>query len=155
MKTKNKMLWALSALLVLGGCSSSATTTDDTAETESAAESHLYDNVEVIDAVTGSGKVNGQYAYAEAESADCTLEAVTDFYYNYWVDSGTKWAVIKYTDVDDKGVFINSGSVEINATMEDDGMNGYYVTDSEGESEYWPDGEGALLTWEELTADND
>lgn len=128
--------------------SASSTSSKDTVQEAVDAEKHLYDNAEVIDLMSGSGKNKiGTMTVCHAKQSDCTEDALSDWYMNYVkVNSDSKFHVIVYDDVADKGVYANGmGFIQkdIILTKESDGT---YATGDDAGSTYYTVGDDGKLS---------
>lgn len=125
---------------------------DDTVKEESSStsetkmqETHLYDRAEVVDVLSGGGEVIGQSSVITAKSTDCTIEALTDWYFNYVEKNDFNWCVIVYSDIPGKGVYSSSGYIEVNIGLEQDENDKSYMTGDDSESTmYIPEDDGTL-----------
>lgn len=137
--------WIL--IFILGGTGNNDSSTaktksvdneENTVETTSA-ESHLYDNAEVVDLMNGAGtKKIGTITVIKAKQSDCTEDALVDWYINYVKkNSDSNFHIIAYTDVAEKGVYSNGlGFIQKDITLIPDN-NGTYATGDDAGSTYY------------------
>lgn len=140
--------WLL--IFVIGGMgnsdSSSASITDasagdntitvGTANTTSRA--HIYDDAEVLDLMNGTGTEKiGTITVAKANQADCTEDALYDWYVDYVKkNSDSNYHVIVYNDIKNKGVYSNGfGFIQKDIAITSD--NGTYMTGDDVGSTYY------------------
>lgn len=113
-------------------------TVEKTTDATATAESHIYDNAEIIDMMNGTGTEKiGAVTVVRANQADCTEEALYDWYVNYVEQhSDSNFHVIVYNDVDNKGVYSNGfGFIQKDITITPD--NGTYMTGDDAGSTYY------------------
>lgn len=118
--------------------SSSVETADTTPET------HLYDNAEVLNMMNGTGTEKiGTVTVIKANQADCTEDALYDWYVNYVKrHSDSNYHVIVYNDIENKGVYSNGlGFIQKDITLTPD--NGTYMIGDDAGSTYYTVDENA------------
>jgi hypothetical protein len=118
--------------------SSSVETADTTPET------HLYDNAEVVNMMNGTGTEKiGTVTVIKANQADCTEDALYDWYVNYVKrHSDSNYHVIVYNDIENKGVYSNGlGFIQKDITLTPD--NGTYMIGDDAGSTYYTVDENA------------
>ena len=101
-------------------------------------ESHIYDNAEILDMMNGTGTEKiGTVTVVMANQADCTEDALYDWYVNYVKQhSDSNYHVIVYNDVENKGVYSNGlGFIQKDITITPD--NGTYMTGDDAGSTYY------------------
>ena len=161
--------WIIYLLIGLGGNSSdsSSSTTKDTpvvdntiavesnVDTTATTESHIYDNAEILDMMNGPGTEKiGTVTVVKANKADCTEDALYDWYVNYVKkNADSNYHVIVYNDVENKGVYsIGFGLIQKDITITPD--NGTYrIGDDAGSTYYTVDETTKTLTVQALMAD--
>lgn len=102
------------------------------------ATSHIYDNAEILDIMNGTGTEKiGTVTVVKTNQADCTEEALYDWYVNYVKQhSDSNYHVIVYNDVENKGVYSNGlGFIQKDITITPD--NGTYMTGDDAGSTYY------------------
>ncbi|MCD8049862.1 MAG: hypothetical protein LUG52_09805 [Clostridia bacterium] len=113
---------------------------NNTSKDETTAETHIYDNAEIKDAMNGfhSEKL-GEYSIVSVSSSEVTEDALTDWYFNYVAENDFNWCMILYTDkTDNTGVYAIKGYVEKDITFEVDEYGDYSVGDSAQSIVYVP-----------------
>ena len=161
--------WIIYLLIGLGGNSSdsSSSTTKDApvvdntiavesnVDTTATTESHIYDNAEILDMMNGTGtKKIGTVTVVKANKADCTEDALYDWYVNYIKkNADSNYHVIVYNDVENKGVYsIGFGLIQKDITITP--HNGTYrIGDDAGSTYYTVDETTKTLTIQALMAD--
>lgn len=116
------------------------------------AETHIYDKAQVKDVVNGSRtKKIGEYSIIEIDSKDVTIEALTDWYFNYVSVNDYNWCMILYTDKkDNSGVYAINGMIQKDVLFEQDKYGDYMLGDSSNGTIYGPTEEKTL---KEMTFD--
>lgn len=145
--------WIIYLIIGLGGNSSDTKTTTQTEpvndnaivvetevkdDTPTTTESHIYDNAEILDMMNGTGTEKiGTVTVVKANQADCTEEALYDWYVNYVKkNADSNYHVIVYNDVENKGVYSNGfGFIQKDITITPD--NGTYMTGDDAGSTYY------------------
>lgn len=99
-------------------------------------ETHLYDSAQVKDVMNGLGtKKLGEYSIIEAKSDEVTVEALTDWYFNYVAKNEYNWCMIVYTDKSDNtGVYSISGIVQKDVVFTKDENGDYFLSESNATS---------------------
>lgn len=113
-------------------------TATEMSETTETTGGHLYDNAEVLDMMNGTGTEKiGTVTVVKANQADCTEEALYDWYVNYVKkNADSNYHVIVYNDVENKGVYSNGfGFIQKDITITPD--NGTYMTGDDAGSTYY------------------
>jgi hypothetical protein len=100
------------------------------------AESHIYDNAQVKDVMNGSRTEKiGEYSIIEAKSDEVTVEALTDWYFNYVSKNDFNWCIILYSDKDDNsGVYSISGIVQKDVVFTKDENGDYSLSEADATS---------------------
>ena len=145
--------WIIYLLIGLGGNSSDTKTTTQTEpandnaivvdtevkdDTPATTERHIYDNAEILDMMNGTGTEKiGTVTVVKANQADCTEDALYDWYVNYVKkNADSNYHVIVYNDVENKGVYSNGlGFIQKDITITPD--NGTYMTGDDAGSTYY------------------
>lgn len=161
--------WIIYLLIGLGGNSSdsSSSTTKDASmvdntiavesniDTTATTESHIYDNAEILDMMNGTGTEKiGTVTVVKANKADCTEDALYDWYVNYVKkNADSNYHIIVYNDVENKGVYsIGFGLIQKDITITPD--NGTYrIGDDAGSTYYTVDETTKTLTVQASMAD--
>ena len=118
-------------------------------------EEPIYANAEIVDLMSGdNSKKIGTISVVKANQADCTEEALIDWYFNYVMDNkDCNYHVIVYNDISDKGVYGNALGYEngegfiqkdIELIKEDGGT--YAIGDSAGSTTYDVDYNNKTIT---------
>ncbi len=143
-----KLLSCLSVVVVaLSLCFLCACGSSDTTSSE---ESHIYDDAEVIDVMSGSGTNKiGEYSLIKVPEAEVTDEALVDWYLNYIVPNDFNWCVILYSDNEPMGVYGNKGSIEKDVKFDYDGTQYYLGSDDASDlaTMYSITDDGELIPW--------
>lgn len=94
-------------------------------------KTHLYDNAQVKDVMNGVGTEKiGEYSIIEASSDEITVEALTDWYFNYVTKNDYNWCMILYTDKsDNSGVYSIGGIVQKDVVFTKDENRNYSLSD--------------------------
>lgn len=94
--------------------------------------SHLYDQAEVKELMNGVGTEKiGEYSIIEAKSEDVTIEALTDWYFNYVTKNDFNYCLIIYTDRNDNsGVYSIEGVVEKDVIFTKEENGTYAISDA-------------------------
>lgn len=111
-------------------------------------EFHLYDWARVRPMMNGirTEKI-GEYSVIEADSSECTEEALADWYYNYVAKNDFNCCFILYTDKDEKvGCYATDIFVQKDVEIEQDEYGDYYLGDSDNATTYGPSEDGKTLT---------
>ena len=111
-------------------------------------EFHLYDWARVKPVMNGirTEKI-GEYSVIEADSSDCTEEALADWYYNYVAKNDFNYCLVVYTDKDEKlGCYATDIFVQKDVEIEQDEYGDYYLGDSDSATTYGPSEDGKTLT---------
>jgi len=116
------------------------------------AETHIYDKAQVKDVMNGSRTEKiGEYSIIEIDSKDVTIEALTDWYFNYVSVNDYNWCMILYTDKEDNsGVYAVNGMIQKDVLFEQDEYGDYMLGDSSIGIVYGPTEEKTL---KEMTFD--
>lgn len=150
---KKWWFWVIIVIIIFiaigssGGDDEAASESADAAAKETAEESHIYDDAEVIDVMNGSGSdVIGQYSLIRADSSDITPDVLEDWYFHYIAVNDYNWCVILYSDMSDgSGIYGNTGFIEIGVIFEEDEYGVYSLADSSGATAYcYPTDDGTL-----------
>lgn len=149
---KQKVLFAIAISLLtfsLVSCGSTEETSNDTTEieVEEVAETHIYDDAEVLDVLNGSGTdVIGEFSLTIADSSEITDEVLADWYFNYVTVNDYNWCVILYSDSDsNEGVYAIQGFVDKDVTLSVNETDGTYVLeDSSNATTYYPTSDNTL-----------
>lgn len=147
---------AIGLLVVLmTGLVSSCGGTDDEAESEETAEtvqaeSHIYDDAQIIEVYNGSGtQVIAYQSLIEISSDEVTEDALTDWYFNYIEETDYDSYVIVFTDVSDgTGVYGTDGYISVNVVLSEGSDGSYQVSDSDDAITYLPSEDGTLEIYE-------
>ena len=138
---KKWWFWVIIVVLVLGIIGAiggddeegdAGSDSESTPETVQETESHIYDNAQVKDVMNGfrTEKI-GEYSVIEMKSEDVTVEALTDWYFNYVKVNDFNWCMIIYTDkTDGSGVYAIKSMVEKGVIFEKDEYGDYMVGES-------------------------
>ena len=108
---------------------------------------HLYTNAQIRDLMNGprTEKV-GEYVVIYANSADCTEDTLADLYFNYFLKNDFNWLAVIYTAKEDnRGVYINKGTVYVNTFFEEDEHGDYSTKSSPDELLYIPGDDGSSI----------
>ena len=144
--------WIIYLLIGLGGNSSDSSSStikdapvvdntiavESNVDTTATTESHIYDNAEILDMMNGTGTEKiGTVTVVKANKADCTGDALYDWYVNYVKkNADSNYHVIVYNDVENKGVYsIGLGFIQKDITITPD--NGTYMTGDDAGSTYY------------------
>lgn len=102
---------------------------------------HIYDNAEIRDVHNGFGtEVIGKFSLIRAPYAECTDEALEDWYFNHVAPNNFNWCMILYSDKsDDSGVYSSSGFIQKDVTFEPDQFDQYMLGDTSKSIWYVPD----------------
>lgn len=106
---------------------------------KSVTESHLYDNAEVIDLISGTGNNKiGTITVSHANQADCTEKALSDWYANHVkTHEDSNFHIIVYDDIPNKGVYSNGlGFIQKDISLIKE-ANGSYTTGDDAGSTYY------------------
>lgn len=156
------VVWIL-VIAFMGGASSYSDSSvskdesvDNTIVDEPTTESHLYDNAKVADLMNGFGTEKiGTITVTNANQADCTEDALLDWYVNYvQKNADSNYHVIIYNDVENKGVYSNGfGFIQKDIIITPD--NGSYMLgDDAGSTYYTVDETAKKLTVQASMADS-
>lgn len=117
--------------------------TEPVEETES--KKHIYDNAIVKNVMNGSRTEKiGEYSIIEIASNQVTEEILADWYFNYVEKNDFNWAMLLYTDKENKGVYAITGIINKDVTFDIDKYGDYSVGDLSKCIAYTPDEEGTL-----------
>lgn len=108
----------------------------------------LYANAEIVDMMSGSGKnVIGTITVAHAKQAECTDEALSDWYMNYVKkNTDSKYHVIIYDDKSNLGVYANgTGFIQKDIELKKE-TDGTYACGDDAGSTYYTVGEDGSLS---------
>ena len=149
-------LLAIGLLMVfMTGLVSSCGGADDEAESEETAqtaqaESHIYDDAQIIEVYNGSGtQVIAYQSLIEIGSDEVTGDALTDWYFNYIEETDYDSYVIVFTDVSDgTGVYGTEGYISVNVVLSEGSDGSYQVSDSDDAITYLPSEDGTLEIYE-------
>lgn len=122
--------------------------TPESEETPKSEDAHIYDNAQIKDVLNGTRDTKlGEYSVISVDSSECTIDALSDWYFNYVSVNDFNWCMILYADKDDNsGVYSISGMVEKDVVFDVDNYGGYSLGDSENSVLYFPsDDERTLL----------
>ena len=99
-------------------------------------DTHLYDNAQVRAVMNGLGTEKiGEYSIIEAKSDEVTVEALTDWYFNYVSKNDFNWCIILYSDKDDNsGVYSISGIVQKDVVFTKDENGDYSLSEADATS---------------------
>jgi hypothetical protein len=120
---------------------------DVSSKQEEASATHIYDNAEVVDIMSGSGKNKiGTMTLCHGEKAECTEEVLSDWYMNYVKkNSDSKFHVIIYDDATDEGVYANGmGFIQKDITLTKEADGTYEVGDDAGSTYYTVNDDGTM-----------
>ena len=149
-------------LVACGGSSADKTGTNsvvsvvsESAPTESAQapvkdtqpeEDHLYDSATVKAVMNGARTEKiGEYSIIKADSKDCTIEALTDWYFNYVKKNNFNFCMILYSDkTDNFGCYSIPGMVQKDVQFDVDENGDYSVGNSSNATSYVSVEEGKL-----------
>ena len=92
---------------------------------ETAAQSHIYDSVKIVDSLSGGGQKIGEISIIEVPSAEITDEALEDWYFNFVLENDYDYNLIVYTDKDNMGCYSIEGVVDKDVTLEPFGDGTY------------------------------
>ena len=81
----------------------------------------------------------GTYSMCYMLSADCTDEVIAKWYREV-KDKNYNWSIIRYADVDDKGIYTNNGIIEKDVQFDEDGA----LISSEGETIFTVNEDGTI-----------
>ena len=132
--------------LLIGFAGNSNDETADTADTDTVIntqdvteQSHIYDNAEIVDLKSGDGSnVIGTVTITRANHADCTDEALADWYFNYVLaHSDSNYHIVVYSDVDGKGVYGNKGTLQKDVKITPSGKDDSYDLGDDAGSTYY------------------
>lgn len=124
------------------------TSISSTVITESAKESHIYDNAKVKDVHNGvrTEKI-GEYSVIHVASSECTEEALADWYYNYVKVNSFNYNIILFTDKNDNtGCYAANGIIEVGTVFIEDKYGDYSVGNTQNSVIYAPADDGETLT---------
>ena len=98
----------------------------------------IYANAAIVDLMNGFGTEKiGTISVTKAAQADCTDEALSDWYFNYVKNNpDCNYHVIVYTDVANKGVYANKGFIQKDITLVEESNGTYMLGDDAGSSYY-------------------
>ena len=118
-------------------------------ETTAEQESHIYDDAEICELLSGSGASIGEYSLIETESSEITMDVLEDWYFNYVENEEYDYYVILYTDKDDNsGIHATAGSVSVNVILKEGSNGALQVSDSSSATLYFPSN-GSLVEYQE------
>ena len=109
------------------------------ADSGASSEGTIYENAEILDLMTGDGsKVNGSMSLVKASQADCTEEALADWYFNYVEKhSECNYHIIVYSDNPEKGCYANGfGFIQKDISLIQEADGTYYTGDDAGVTYY-------------------
>ena len=115
-----------------------------TIKTES--EKHLYDEIEIKDAIGEDNKKHGEFVLIKADSKDCTESALEDVYFNFFKKHDYNWIALIYNDKDDNsGIYFNIAMIQVNAHFTVDDKDVYHVDAGEEPNQiiYTPNEDGS------------
>lgn len=114
-------------------------------ENVQSAETHIYDDAEIITLMSGSGtEVVGKCSVVKAASSDVTEAALTDWYFNHVEPGGYNYAIIAYTDKPNFGVYGNKGIVEKDVGLHSE-KDGSYSMGSDNNAVIYAAADGKLV----------
>ena len=153
--------WWFWLIVIIIICSCASGNSDDDSDEEEA-ETHIYDNAEIRDVMTGSGdKKIGEFSLIEIDSSEVTMDALEDWYFNYVSVNDYNWCMILYTDYDDNtGVYGISGLVQVGVIfdVEEENPEEYYIGSTgstENATTYYPSDDGTLIDSETFYNDDE
>ena len=150
---KKWWFWVIIVIIIFAVIGSSGSDDEEDSESadasaeETTEESHIYDDAEIIDVMSGDGSnVIGQYSLIRADSSDITLDVLEDWYFNHIAVNDYNWYVILYSDMsNNSGIYGNTGYIEIGVIFEEDEYGVYTQADSSGATAYcYPTDDGTL-----------
>lgn len=158
--------WCVYLLIGLfGGGSDSTNSTDAVVTTETSVEkndvvtteeSHIYDNAEVVDIMSGDGsKKIGTITVTHAKQIECTEEALVDWFTNYVQNhTDSNYHIIVYDDIKNKGVYsLGESFIQKDVEINKDSSGSYSIGDDAG-STYYSISEDGTMTVQTVMADS-
>lgn len=132
---KKWWFWLIVAVIVLAIFGDNSTT-----------GAHIYDRANVKDVMNGSRTEKiGKYSIIKVDSAEVTMEALTDWYFNYVSVKDYNWCMILYTDRNDNsGVYAIHGMVLKDVFFKKDEYGDYMMVDSSNSIFYSPTNDNTL-----------
>ena len=115
----------------------------------------LYSDAQIVDLMNGFGTAKvGTMSVARADKADCTDEALADWYFNY-VQKNTdcNYHVIVYNDVAGKGVYANKGFIQKDIALTGESNGTYSLGNDDGSTYYTVNEENKTITVRMVMAD--
>ena len=95
-------------------------------------ETSIYEEVEIIDVMNGTRTEKlGEYSLIKTNSGNVSIEALTDWYFNYVQENDYNWCMILYTDkADNSGVYASQGMIQENVIFTEDEYGEYSLSDA-------------------------
>lgn len=126
--------------------SAPAESTQEPAKDIQSEGTHLYDNATVKAVMNGTRTEKiGEYSIIKANSEDCTVDALTDWYFNYVKKNNFNFCMILYSDkTDNSGCYSIPGMVQKDIQFDIDENGDYSVGDSSNATSYVSVEEGKL-----------
>lgn len=103
------------------------------------AENSIYADAEIVDLMSGAGNNKvGTVSISRAKQADCTEDALADWYFNYVQEhTDCNYHLVVYTDVPSKGVYSNGlNFIQKDVTLIEDDDGTYSTGDDAGSTYY-------------------
>ena len=134
-----------------------STSTETPTATEEPAQGNkiIYADGEIVDLMNGYGTAKvGTISVTKASQADCTEEALADWYFNF-VEKNTdcNYHLIIYTNVADKGVYANKGFVQKDVSLTKESNGNYMLEDDAGSTYYTVNEDERTITVRYVMAD--
>ena len=116
-------------------------------ETTAEQETHIYDDAEICELLSGSGTSIGEYSLIEANSSEITMDVLEDWYFNYVEKNEYDYYLILYTDKDDNsGVHAITGTVSVGVILTEGSTGALSVSDDSAATTYVPSN-GSLVEY--------
>lgn len=125
---------------------------------ESVQESkHIYADAEIVDLMNGFGTEKiGTISVVKASQAECTDEALTDWYFNFVKDNADcNYHIIAYTDVAGKGAYANKGFIQKDISLIEESSGTYMLGDDAGSTYYTVNEDEKTITARMVMADEE
>lgn len=129
---------------------------EDQQQEESDNSGSIYADAEIVDLMSGIGNNKiGTISVTRANQADCTDEAIADWYFNYvQKNSDCNYHIIVYSDNPTKGVYsLGKGFVQKDVNLIDEKNGTYSIGDDAGSTYYNVDEDNKTITVRMAMAD--
>lgn len=116
----------------------------------------IYADAEIVDLMSGSGNNKvGTISVTKADQADCTEDAITDWYFNYVKNnSDCNYHIIVYSDNPAKGVYcLGKGFIQKDISLISEKNGTYSIGDDAGSTYYDVDEDNKTITARMTMAD--